>query len=121
MIDLFSFLFTPAVAYASLDSFINNVNAQIVNPLIKLLFALAVAFFLWGVFEFILNQENEEKRSTGKQHMLWGIIGITIMMGVFFLMNLILNTFGIKDIQIDSQGNTNVKVQQPSGNVNWFK
>ncbi|MES2315281.1 MAG: hypothetical protein V4486_00915 [Patescibacteria group bacterium] len=111
MIDLFSFLFTPAVAYASFDSFLNNVNAQIVNPLIKLLFALAIAFFLWGVFEFILNQENEEKRSTGKQHMLWGIIGITIMMGVFFIMNLIINTFHIQGVTIDPQGNSKVEIK----------
>jgi len=68
---------------------------MIINPLIALLFALAVVFFLYGVFEFIANQENEEKKTTGKQHMLWGVVGITIMMGVFMIMNMILKTFDI--------------------------
>ena len=38
------------IAYASVDSFIGNVNKLIINPLIILLFALALAYFLWGVF-----------------------------------------------------------------------
>lgn len=88
------------IAYASdsLNAFIANIDTMIINPLISLLFALAVIFFLYGVFEFIANQENEEKRTTGKMHMVWGIVGITIMMGVFMIMNIILNTLGITGI-----------------------
>jgi len=80
------------IAYAasgSVDSFIMNVNKLIINPIIVLLFVLALAYFLWGVFQFIANGENEEKKTTGKMHMLWGIIGLTIMMGVFAFMNII--------------------------------
>ena len=72
-------LFFPNVAYASrFDDFLINVNREIVNPLITFLFALAVVYFLWGVFEFMMNQANEEKKTSGKNHMLWGVIGITI-------------------------------------------
>ena len=94
-----NFLFTN-VAYASesLDNFIKNVNKLIVNPLILLLFALALVYFLWGVFEFISNQENEEKKTAGKKHMLWGIVGITIMMGVWTILNMILATFNVTGI-----------------------
>jgi uncharacterized membrane protein YidH (DUF202 family) len=93
------------IAYASesLDQFMNNVDKLIINPLILLLFALAVVYFLYGLVEFILNGENEEKKTTGKMHMLWGVIGITIMMGVFFLMNLILNTFDIQGINVEQR------------------
>ncbi|MFA5783205.1 MAG: hypothetical protein WC868_13135 [Bacteroidales bacterium] len=89
-------LFFTNVAYASVDSFVSNVNKLIINPLIILLFALAVVYFLYGVFEFISNSENEEKRTTGKNHMIWGVIGIVIMMGVFSILNMIMNTFNIK-------------------------
>lgn len=91
-------LFFTNIAYASVDSFIINVNKLIINPLILLLFALALVYFLYGVFEFISNQQNEEKKTAGKKHMLWGIIGLTIMMGVWFIMHLILDTFNIKEI-----------------------
>ncbi len=92
-------LFTN-VAYASesVDAFIANVNRLIINPLIIFLFALAVVYFLYGIFEFISNQENEEKKTTGKRHMVWGVVGIVIMMGVFTILNMIMNTFNITGI-----------------------
>jgi len=93
--DLFSIKVANA---AAIDVFIGKVNSAIINPLITLLFALAAAFFLYGMIQFFGNQTNDEKKTTGKQHMMWGIIGITIMMGVFTLMNIILNTLNIKDI-----------------------
>src|SRR3990167_5151551 len=91
-------LFSTKVAYASVDSFMISVNTLIINPLIILLFALALAYFLYGVFEFIVNQQNEEKKTSGKSHMLWGVVGITIMMGVWAILGVILNTFNITDI-----------------------
>src|SRR3990167_8075789 len=92
---------TTKIAYAastSLNGFIRNVDSMIIDLLIKLIFALAIVYFLYGVFEFLSNQENEEKKTTGKNHMLWGIIGITIMMGVWFFLNLIISTFNIEGI-----------------------
>ncbi len=58
--------FSTKIAYASLDSFIGNVNRMIINPLIVFLFALALAYFLYGMFMFIANSENDEKKTTGK-------------------------------------------------------
>jgi tetrahydromethanopterin S-methyltransferase subunit D len=78
------------------------VNTTIINPLIIFLFALAMVYFLYGVFEFIANGANDEKKTTGKSHMIWGVVGITIMMGVWFFLGLILNTFGITGIKPES-------------------
>ena len=91
-------LFSTKVAYASVDTFIANVNTEIINPLITFLFALAIVFFLYGMLEFFWSQANEEKKTVGKSHMFWGVIGITIMMGVFFFMNLIIDTIGVEGI-----------------------
>lgn len=93
-------LFFAKIAYAadSFDGFIKNVDEMIINPLISFLFALAIAFFLYGVLEFVMNQENEEAKTKGKSHMIWGVIGIVIMMSVFAIMNIVLNTLGINYI-----------------------
>ena len=93
------FVFTN-IAYASdgIDKFIVNVNKLIINPLIILIFALAFVYFLFGVFQFVGNQDNDEKRDIGKSHMLWGIVGITIMMGVWFILGVILRTLDIRGI-----------------------
>jgi len=95
-----------AAASTNLNGFIKNVDEMIINPLIGFLFALAVVYFLYGVFEFLSNQENEEKKTTGKQHMIWGIVGITIMMGVFTILGILLNTLGISESEINPEEGT---------------
>ena len=89
-----------------LDKFIANVDNMIINPLIGFLFALAIAFFLYGVLEFFMNQENEEKKTTGKSHMIWGVIGITIMLGVWTILSIVLNTLGISKSEINPEEGT---------------
>ncbi len=81
---------------------ISKIDKLILNPLIIAMFAVAIAYFLFGVVTFLSNSENEEKRSAGKQHMLWGIIGIFIMVAVFGIMHLILNTLGVTQINPES-------------------
>jgi len=95
-----------SAASTSLDGFIANVDNMIINPLIELLFALAIIYFLYGVYEFISNQANEEKKTMGKSHMIWGIIGITIMMGVWTILNIVLSTLGISKSEINPEQGT---------------
>ena len=101
-------LFSTKVAYASVDSFIGNVDTLIINPLIVLLFALALAYFFYGVFEFIANGDNDEKKTTGKSHMLWGVVGLTIMMGVWAILGVILSTFGLSSQINPEKGTVNL-------------
>ncbi len=112
-------LFFIKIAYASVDSFVANVDRLIINPLITFLFALALAYFLYGVLEFFLNQENEEKRTASKKHMLWGVIGLTIMMGVWAILGIILNTLNISESEINpEQGTVKLKDYTPPANNN---
>lgn len=96
-------LFFVNIAYADLDSFLSNVNNYILNPLIYLLFAIALVFFLYGVVEFIANADNEEKRMIGKSHMLWGVVGLGIMFGVWSILQIVVNTLGIEGINPEKQ------------------
>lgn len=79
----------------NLSQFIAGVVTLIINPLIGLLFALALAYFLWGAAQFILNAGSEEGRKKGKDALLWGLIGIFIMASVFGILNVVTSTFGI--------------------------
>jgi hypothetical protein len=86
----------PLIAYAdSVDTFLGKLNAKVINPLIELTFIIALVIFLYGVMEYIRGSRNEEKRTLGKQHMIWGIVGFLIMFGVFGIMNILVNTFGL--------------------------
>lgn len=59
------------------------------------MFVVAVLIFLYGLVEFLAQANNEEIRNIGKRHMLWGIIGIAIMISVFGIMQLIISTLGV--------------------------
>lgn len=71
-----------------------NINEWIINPIIMLLFVLALLMFFWGLAEFILKAGSDDGRTKGKQHMLWGLIGIFIMFGVYGILSVLGNTFG---------------------------
>jgi len=102
-----SFLITPN-AEASVTSLVRAVNKTVINPLIIFIFALAFVYFMFGIVQYLINSDNEEVRKKSKSHMLWGIVGMFIMISVFGIMNLLLNTIGEHDIQIQNNGNYTV-------------
>jgi len=74
---------------------INKINDQIINPLIVLLFGFALVIFLWGGFKFIYGADSADGREKGTQHMIWGIVGMVIMLSVFGILRIAAGTFGI--------------------------
>ncbi|MFA6050617.1 MAG: hypothetical protein WC761_05465 [Candidatus Paceibacterota bacterium] len=74
---------------------IENINGLIVNPLIAVMFTFALVAFLWGVRGYIAGADNPEKRAQGAQHMLWGIIGMAIMVMAFTIVRIVIQTFGV--------------------------
>ncbi len=72
-----------------------RVNEHVLNPLIFLLLALAFIYFFWGIFTFVSNAESSEARELGKRHMIWGVIGIVIMISAYAILGVITGTFGI--------------------------
>ena len=99
------------VAEASVVTLMKSVNRVIINPLIILLFALATVYFVYGLLKYLLSPDNEEIRKESKTHMLWGIIGMFIMIAVFGIMGLILKTVGENKIQINGTGD--YTIQEP--------
>jgi uncharacterized membrane protein YbhN (UPF0104 family) len=84
-----------AQAVAVAQGFLDRLNDAILFPLITLLMTIALVVFLYGCFEFILNANNDAARTTGKTHILWGIIGMFVMVSAYAILNIAANTFGI--------------------------
>jgi len=79
-----------------LQNLMNYVTCIIGNSVIPLIFALAVVMFIWGAVQFfIINGGEEEKRTQGKQFMLWGLIALAVMISIWSIVNIIGETFGI--------------------------
>lgn len=65
---------------------------KIVNPIIVVMFVLALIVFLWGIFNFLSSDEGGEGRTKGKASMVWGIVGFFIMVSVYGILAFIKNT-----------------------------
>ncbi len=88
------FGFVHAAFAADIDTLLAKINKVILNPLIGFIFALALAYFLYGVVTFLMKKDSDTGRAEGKRHMIWGVVGMFIMVGVFGIINLIINTVG---------------------------
>jgi hypothetical protein len=72
---------------------VNNFVRVIVNPAILLLFAVALIIFLWGLVQFLISLNVTGKDTNkGKQHMLWGLIGMFIMVAAYGIFAFLSNT-----------------------------
>ena len=87
---------------STIDDFLRKLDAVIVNPLIYLLFGVALIVFLWGVVQYLVSNDSEEGRTTGKRHILWGVVGMFIMASAFGILHIIVNTFGIDQNALNS-------------------
>ncbi len=72
-----------------------KVDRYLVNPLIIFMFAAALGYFLFGVVMFFVNPDNAGEKGDGKQHMLWGVVGMFLMISVFGILKLIEHTLGL--------------------------
>ena len=75
----------------SISHFLGLIAKVILNPLIILGFGVAILYFFFGIFRLIQKPGDKDAKSA----ITWGLIGLFIMVGVFGIINVILNTFGI--------------------------
>ena len=80
---------------SSLNASLAKIVSVIVVPLVSLVFVLAILIFIWGVAGIIIYRDNAEKREEGQRHMLWGVVGMFIMIGTYGIIRLIANTLGV--------------------------
>jgi hypothetical protein len=75
---------------------------NLLNKIIPVLLVLGILYFIWGVVQYVI-ADDEEAKSTGRNRMVWGIIGLVVIVGVWALVRYIANYFGLSnaiDIQV---------------------
>ena len=76
----------------------NYITCIINGSVIPLIITLALASFVWGVVQYVINTDEEAKRAKGRQFMIWGIVALTVMVSVWGLVNLVGGSFGIQNV-----------------------
>jgi len=71
---------------------LDRIQSVILDPIITLLFAGAVMYFVWGLVETITSGDDSTKRKIGSNHIMWGLVGIFIMVAVYGILNVVTAT-----------------------------
>ncbi|MES2985545.1 MAG: hypothetical protein V4686_00260 [Patescibacteria group bacterium] len=75
---------------------ISKINQNILNPIIIILFGVAMIYFLFGVLEYLWKSKSDPAAiQTGAKHMGWGLFGMFVMVSVFGFLQFIINTLPI--------------------------
>lgn len=89
---------------------ITRFKEYLINPAIVLIFAAGFFFFVFGLVEFLWKLSSGADTKEGKQHMIWGIVGMVIMASVYGILALVTSTFGIDYQNPDTTTPINVNV-----------
>jgi len=85
------FLFAQTMP-KDVNDLLNKISDFVIDPIIFTLFTVAFVVFIWGLVQFVGHLDNEEARSTGQKHMIYGLIGMAIMISVNGLIGIIQKT-----------------------------
>jgi len=73
---------------------LKKIEKAIIDPVILLLFAVALVIFFMGIIKFINNVDNVVAREEGKRGMIYGVVGMVIMVSVYAILGIISATVG---------------------------
>lgn len=76
--------------------FLKFITGTFIKPATVLILSGAVVFFLWNIAEGIRKGDSSDERSEMKTRALWGIIAIAVMVSLWGLVSILMNTFGIR-------------------------
>lgn len=86
----------PLAALAAPRTFndlVNNYIIKLVNDsIIPLIFTLAFIVFIWGVFRYFFFP-TEANKTAGRDLIVWGLLGMFVMISVWGLVNVVIKTF----------------------------
>ncbi len=69
-------------AIGATDSVLDKAVTYLLNPLYQIVVVAAFLYFLFGVTYLLFQMNNPEKREQARAHLLYGVIGLFIILSV---------------------------------------
>jgi NADH:ubiquinone oxidoreductase subunit 6 (subunit J) len=104
---------SPSAAFAQTLGAVNNINdvsskfISILNTVTVLLISLAVVWIIISVVRYLIIQ-GPEQRKEGGMRILWGIVGLFVILSIWGLVSILTNSFATNNTA--SQNIRNVQV-----------
>ncbi len=102
----------PAVAQSAANSctsiqnfkqLVGCITTSIVNPGIALLIGVALVYFFIGVIQYMRKLGSKDQAEA--RHMLWwGIVALFVMVSVWGLVQILINSFGLDNSTLPTPG-----------------
>ena len=92
----------PLFAFAQDAGSILDTIGVILNTLIPILITLGVIYFMWGVIQYTTGKSDDAKKE-GRDRMIFGIIGLFVIVSVWGLVGVLGNTFGVGQGGVSNQ------------------
>lgn len=87
----------PVLVSAQAITDVNSLTQKLTNlgnMFIQILIAFAVIWIIYNVVRFlIVGADNEEKRTAARQSILWGVVGLFVILSIWGLVRILTNTF----------------------------
>lgn len=89
--------FAPSAAFAAVSNVGEAISFWVgpVTYLIGILFSVAVLVFFWGIVLFIGHAGDEEAVQKGKGFILWGMIGIFVLVSIWGIVGYFQTSLGL--------------------------
>ena len=81
-------LLAPYLAFAAnLDTLLQQVKNTL-DTVIPIAITIALIYFIWGVIQYVIASD-EENKAKARQQMIWGVIGLFVIVAVWGIVNFI--------------------------------
>lgn len=86
----------PLIAFAQTFFSVRQALKDVAHSATILIMLIAVAVFLWGIIKFIAAGGDETKIKSAKGYIIYGLIGIFIMVSLWGIIEIIGYTFRVE-------------------------
>ena len=82
-----------SVQLGTIQSIICKIG-NILDTIIPILVVLGVVYFVWGVVTYVISGD-EEAKAAGRTRMIYGIIGLVVIVAMWGLVGIVTKTFNL--------------------------
>ena len=95
---ILSLILTPHVSFAAFERLKDLLRdfKSLLDLLVPITFALALIFFFYGIAQFIRNAGETKTHEAGKNKIIWGIVGLFVMVSIWGIIRYLGDSLGIE-------------------------